>query len=304
MKYLFIILLFIFLYFYLNNIYYNKNMKLVFFGDSMFGRNGNKFIEDPFINVKHVLNNSDYVFFNLETTISNPLLSNDYKTNKVFNYQSNGDQLLSLKKYTNKKPVFVSIVNNHSLDYGVKGQKNTKNFLKDNNFLYNSKQKVEYDNIIFLNATDHCGCQNEKLWSDNIWMIDYNDLDKVYKRIDKLNKNKNKLIVFSIHWGSNWVKGEMPEHIKAFGRNLIDHGVNIVFGHSAHHIITNPIEKYNDGIIIYGLGDFINDYSINKSFKSDETLICIIKKTRNKLTPELIKVKRKFINNSSIPFII
>ena len=302
MKYLFIILLFIFLYFYLNNIYYNKNMKLVFFGDSMFGRNGNKFIEDPFINVKHVLNNSDYVFFNLETTISNPLLSNDYKTDKVFNYQSNGDQLLSLKKYTKDKPVFVSIVNNHSLDYGVKGQKNTKNFLKDNNFLYNSKQKVEYDNIIFLNATDHCGCQNEKLWSDNIWMIDYNDLEKVYRRIDGLDKKK--LIVFSIHWGSNWVKGDMPEHIKAFGRNLIDHGVNIVFGHSAHHIVANPIEKYNNGIIIYGLGDFINDYSINKSYKSDEALICIIKKKRNKLEPELIKVKRKFVDKtSSIPFL-
>ena len=269
----------------------------------MFGRNGNKFINDPFVNVKHILKNSDYVFFNLETTISNPLLSDDYKVNKVFNYQSNGKQLLSLKKHTKRKPVFVSIVNNHSLDYGVKGHTNTNKFLKNNGFLCNSKQKVESGNIVFLNATDHCGCENKKLWSENIWMIDYNNLEHVYQKIRNI-KNRNKFIVFSIHWGSNWVKGEMPEHIKSFGRNLIDNGVNIVYGHSTHHIVENPIEEYNNGIIIYGLGDFINDYAINKTYNSDEALICIINKKRNKLIPEIIKIKRKFINNSSIPLII
>ena len=83
----------------MNNIYYNKNMNLVFVGDCMFGRDGNEFVTDPFVNVEHILKKADYVFLNLETTISNPLLSNENKVDKVFNYQSNGDQLLSLKKY-------------------------------------------------------------------------------------------------------------------------------------------------------------------------------------------------------------
>ena len=301
MKFLLIILFFCLYFFVMNNIYYNKNMNLVFVGDCMFGRDGNEFVTDPFVNVKHILKQADFVFLNLETTISNPLLSDENKVDKVFNYQSNGDQLLSLKKYT-KKPVFVSIVNNHSLDYGVQGHTNTKKFLKDNEFLYNSKQKVEHKNVIFLNATDHCGCNNEELWSKNIWMIDYNNLEPVYKRIKDIKKDK-KLIVFSIHWGSNWVKGDMPDHIKSFGRKLIDYGVNIVYGHSAHHIVKNPIENYKDGIIIYGLGDFINDYAVDESFKSDEALICVIHKKWNRLEPELIKVKRKFIKSSSIPFV-
>jgi len=258
----------------MNNIY-NKNMNLVFVGDCMFGRDGNEFVTDPFVNVKHILKQADFIFLNLETTISNPLLSDEYKEKKVFNYQSNGDQLLSLKKYTKKKPVFVSIVNNHSLDYDVKGHTNTKKFLKDNEFLYNSKQKVEHDNVVFLNATDHCGCNNEELWSQNIWMIDYNNLEPVYRRIKDIKKDKK----------------------------LIDYGVNIVYGHSAHHIVKNPIEKYKDGIIIYGIGDFINDYAVDKSFKSDEALICVIHKRWNRLEPELIKVKRKFVKSSSIPFV-
>ena len=40
----------------------------------------------------------------------------------------------------------------------------------------------------------------------------------------------------------------------------------------------NPIEEYNNGIIIYGLGDLINDYAVKNSYKSDYAMICIIYK--------------------------
>ena len=277
-------------------------MKLVFVGGSMFGRNNNPFVNNPYTQVEHILKDADSIFFNLETTISNPPLPDSYKVNKVFNYQSNGDQLLSLRKIT-KKPIFVSITNNHSLDYGVKGHNNTKKFLKLHKFLCNSKQKSESKNIIFLNATDHCGCENPSLWAKHILMIDYNNLDPIYQRIENLKK-KNKFIIFSIHWGSNWIQGDMPNHIQQFAKNLIDIGVNIVFGHSAHHIVNNPVLKYKNGIIIYGLGDFINDYSVRDEFNSDEALICIVHKKYNHLSVELIPVIRKFINHSgSIPFL-
>ena len=277
-------------------------MKYTFLGCSMFGRNNNPFVNNPYTQVEHILKDADSIFFNLETTISNPPLPDSYKVNKVFNYQSNGDQLLSLRKIT-KKPIFVSITNNHSLDYGVKGHNNTKKFLKSHKFLCNSKQKSESKNIIFLNATDHCGCENPSLWAENILMIDYNNLNPIYQKIENLKK-KNKFIVFSIHWGSNWVQGDLPNHIQQFAKNLIDIGVNIVFGHSAHHIVKNPVEKYKNGIIIYGLGDFINDYSVRDEFNSDEALICIVHKKYNHLSFELIPVIRKFINHSgSIPFL-
>ena len=277
-------------------------MKLVFMGDSMFGRNNKFFVNNPYTQVEHILKDADSIFFNLETTISNPPLPDSYKVNKVFNYQSKGDQLVSLRKIT-KKPIFVSIANNHSLDYGEKGHQNTKQFLKSHKFLCNSKQKVESKDIVFLNATDHCGCENPSLWAKNILMIDYNNLDPIYQKVKTL-KQKNKFMVFSIHWGSNWVEGEMPQHIQQFGRDLIDLGVNIVFGHSAHHIVQVPVERYKKGIIIYGLGDFINDYSVREEFASDEALMCIIHKKYNHLVVELVPLIRKFINHSgSIPFL-
>ena len=272
-----------------DNVSYSNDMKLVFFGDSMFGRDNHSFIEDPFIHVKGMIRSGTHIFFNLETTISNPPLSHTHKDDKVFNYQSTGEQLVALRKIT-KKPIFVSVVNNHSLDYGPEGHRNTVRFLKKHQFLTNSKKRVESDGIVFLNATDHCGCKNPDVWSEHILMIDYDNLEPILQRVRNL---KDKFIVFSIHWGSNYVKGDMPKRIQEFGKALIDHGVNIVFGHSAHHIVREPIRMYNGGIIIYGLGDFINDYMVDPDYKSDQALLCTVTVRRKKMTYEATRVKKR-----------
>ena len=107
------------------------------------------------------------------------------------------------------------------------------------------------------------------------------------------------MIIFSIHWGSNYVR-KIPTELKTFGRLLIDNGVSIVFGHSAHHIPPNPVEIYKNGIIIYGLGDFINDYSINKKYQSQKALMCEIEARNNKLySYNLIPIERYFMYDSS-----
>jgi poly-gamma-glutamate capsule biosynthesis protein CapA/YwtB (metallophosphatase superfamily) len=50
----------------------------------------------------------------------------------------------------------------------------------------------------------------------------------------------------------------MPvDHIE-FAHRLIDDGVDIVHGHSSHHV--RPIEVYRGKLILYGCGDLINDY--------------------------------------------
>jgi poly-gamma-glutamate capsule biosynthesis protein CapA/YwtB (metallophosphatase superfamily) len=66
------------------------------------------------------------------------------------------------------------------------------------------------------------------------------------------------LAVVSIHWGSNWGYHVTDEQA-TFARKLIDEAdVAIVHGHSSHH--PRPIEIYRDRLILYGCGDFLNDY--------------------------------------------
>ncbi|MGZ3457555.1 MAG: CapA family protein [Archangium sp.] len=82
------------------------------------------------------------------------------------------------------------------------------------------------------------------------------------------------LVIASIHWGSNW--GYLvPYEQREFARALIDEaGVDIVHGHSSHH--PRGIEVYRERPILYGCGDFLNDYEgIHgyEDFRGDLTLL-------------------------------
>jgi poly-gamma-glutamate synthesis protein (capsule biosynthesis protein) len=63
--------------------------------------------------------------------------------------------------------------------------------------------------------------------------------------------------VVSIHWGDNWGYDPPRQHIN-FAHRLIERGCDLVYGHSSHHV--RPIEIYRDRLILYGCGDFIDDY--------------------------------------------
>lgn len=71
-------------------------------------------------------------------------------------------------------------------------------------------------------------------------------------------KRPGDLVVASIHWGGNWGFVVTAEQ-RAFAHRLIDAaGIDVVHGHSSHHV--KGIEVYRDKPILYGCGDFLNDY--------------------------------------------
>jgi len=82
------------------------------------------------------------------------------------------------------------------------------------------------------------------------------------------------LIVVSIHWGGNWGY-EIPDAQREFAHALIDEaGVDVVWGHSSHH--PKAMEVHHGRLILYGCGDFLNDYegiSGYESFRDDLVLM-------------------------------
>ncbi len=71
-------------------------------------------------------------------------------------------------------------------------------------------------------------------------------------------KSQGDLAVLSIHWGGNWGY-DVPRDQQAFAHKLLDRaGIDVVHGHSSHH--AKGIEVYKDKLILYGSGDFLNDY--------------------------------------------
>jgi poly-gamma-glutamate synthesis protein (capsule biosynthesis protein) len=65
-------------------------------------------------------------------------------------------------------------------------------------------------------------------------------------------------IVLSIHWGDNWGHEIAPAHRRLAHRMIDDAGVDLVHGHSSHHV--KGIEVHHGRPILYGCGDLLTDY--------------------------------------------
>jgi poly-gamma-glutamate synthesis protein (capsule biosynthesis protein) len=71
-------------------------------------------------------------------------------------------------------------------------------------------------------------------------------------------KRAGDVAVASLHWGSNW-GFEIPAEQRRFAERLIDRaGVDLVHGHSSHHV--KGIGVYRGKAILYGCGDLLTDY--------------------------------------------
>ena len=71
-------------------------------------------------------------------------------------------------------------------------------------------------------------------------------------------KQPGDVVLVSIHWGANWGY-DVADEERRFARALIDSAaVDLVHGHSSHH--PKGIEVHRERLILYGCGDFINDY--------------------------------------------
>ncbi len=87
--------------------------------------------------------------------------------------------------------------------------------------------------------------------------LSQHSLEAISRQV-RAGKRARDLAVVSLHWGGNWGYAVSPEQ-RNFAHRLIDvAGVDLVHGHSSHHV--KGVEVYRDHLILYGCGDFLNDY--------------------------------------------
>eukprot|EP00249_Psilotum_nudum_P018038 c26610_g1_i1 orf=81-1289(+) len=91
-------------------------------------------------------------------------------------------------------------------------------------------------------------------------------ISKVSKMVASVKKPSGDIVVASLHWGGNWGY-EIEDEESNFAHLLIDQaGVDVVHGHSSHHV--KGIEVYQGKLILYGCGDFLNDYEGIRGYES------------------------------------
>ena len=81
-------------------------------------------------------------------------------------------------------------------------------------------------------------------------------------------------VLLSFHWGSNWGY-TIADAWRTFAHRLIDEaGIDLIHGHSSHH--PRGLEVYDGRLILYGCGDFLNDYEGiggHEAFRGDLALM-------------------------------
>jgi poly-gamma-glutamate synthesis protein (capsule biosynthesis protein) len=107
-------------------------------------------------------------------------------------------------------------------------------------------------------------------------------------------KQARDMLVASIHWGGNWGY-EIPAQQRRFAHRLIDRaGFDVIHGHSSHH--PKGIEVYRGKPIMYGCGDFLNDYEGIAGYEEfrDDLVVMYL--------PRLATSSGQLVNLSLIPF--
>lgn len=207
---------------------------------------------------------------NLETSIT---VSDDYWMGKGINYRMHPDNVECL---TAARLDACALANNHVLDYGYAGLAETLGALTRAGLKAAGAGRNAAEAraaavvpvgggaraIVFAFGTETSGippswgAREDRPGIDLLPDLSETTAAGIVERAQHARGQRD-LVVASIHWGTNWGYEVPGDHVR-FAHWLVDGGVDIVHGHSSHH--PRPIEVYRNRLILYGCGDFLNDY--------------------------------------------
>jgi len=219
-------------------------MKLLFFGDTV--------LDKPY----KIDFEIDEFVFNLETPLS---CKGEIAKNKV-NICQEGSYILETFK---KKPLAVSLANNHIMDFGEEAFAKTKEILKELEISYFGAGRVS-DNFNNPSIIEFAG--------KKIALLGYScytthpvfgdskssgsavlELNRIIKDIESIRDSVDFIIV-QPHWGIQEIP--FPKYSdRETAHKLIDSGADLIIGHHAH--VIQSFEIYKEKYIFYGIGNFI-----------------------------------------------
>ncbi|EKD94366.1 MAG: hypothetical protein ACD_26C00093G0001, partial [uncultured bacterium] len=167
----------------------------------------------------------------------------------------------------------VNLSNNHIFDYGLAGYENTKKILKENKIDYfgieNNQIKMVKDNVKIALAGYCCYSTNALGYYNLKTKIGINILNAfdVEKTLIK-NQEEGYLSIVSIHAGQEHINYPNYDHLE-MARSFASKVNYVYYGHHPH--VMQGVEKANDSLIAYSLGNFCFDDVYTK--KSKEPLI-------------------------------
>jgi poly-gamma-glutamate synthesis protein (capsule biosynthesis protein) len=256
-------------------------------GDVMLGRgvaealNDHMHPEEPWGDVMPLLYAADLRIINLECAITD----NEQpwtRTPKVFHFRAKPSAIETLRV---AQIDACSLANNHTLDFEEQGLLDTLEHLDAAGIRYagaGRNQEKAADPAILTVRVDHTSRVALLAFTDNEppfaagtgrpgtnylpISLKPDALRRVERAVSDVREMGVDTVIFSNHWGPNMV--QRPKEIfRRFARAVIDRGVDIYYGHSAH--VFQGVEIYGSKPILYDTGDFIDDYAVDPELRND-----------------------------------
>ena len=228
--------------------------KIVFVGDIMFDRGVETLMKNtsfsyPMEMIKDFLNGFDFSVGNLEGPLNEkPKEFSD--ASMMFSFDKRSVDSLKLGDFK-----VVSLANNHTLNMGRIGLEETKSILKESGIGFSGDPiecDADYiyqrDGITFysVNVTYPSNCSN----------------DEIAKSIKETKfYNPETFFVVLVHWGTEYATTSSEEQ-EYLAHDMIDAGADLIIGGHPH--VVEEVEKYNNKLIFYSLGNFIFDQYFSK----------------------------------------
>ena len=256
-------------------------------GDIMFAREVGNFVEEnggaaALANVAAPLAAADVTFANLECPLTNDESEALYGKDVLWRSNPKGIDGLTTADIT-----FVSLANNHIMDYGGAGLKDTLTALDGAGILHAGAGMTEKEagelaeitvdgvSIAFLSWTD--------IVPDNFVAFDNTpgvvsarlNMDDACRRVREA-KETHDYVVVAMHWGVEYQPYIDEALQQAPAHKLVDAGADIVWGNHPH--VIEGIEFYKDSLISYSQGDFVCDHY---SLETGESFILTFSLTRD-----------------------
>lgn len=288
-----------------------SRITIAFVGDLMLGRRVNEVAaqlpaECFWGDVLPLMRDADAVFGNLECPITTRA-SRWRRCWKAFRFRAHPrvvDLLLAGNIH------FVSLANNHILDCESDGLVDTIRYLDaagishagaGRDFAEASQARfveVAGTRVGVMSITDtmpEFAAGAERAGTHYLPVrADHDTLGYIAQSVADMRQAGAQIVVLSVHWGPN-LRPWPSERYRRFARAVIGLGVDVFHGHSAHLI--HGVELYQNGLILYDTGDFLDDYWVFPMVRTDRSCLFLVefvggRVRRVRLVPVLLERAR------------
>lgn len=218
-----------------------------------------------FKDVRSVLRNADVAVGNLEGTLCDT--GTTKKRKAAYNYAFR-TPLRFAPRLSEAGFDFLSMANNHSLDFGWPGVLSTEQALRHEGILYAGLKGRRRFSVMDRGDVRFGFCA----FGHNHFTLRMQELSAVKSVLDTLRRSAD-IIVVSVHAGAEGTAfshlpegketyiGEDRGDIRAFAHFCIDNGADVIYAHGPH--VVRCVEVYKERFIAYSLGNFCTPYGVN-----------------------------------------